>query len=118
MGEKKEREEREEEERKRREAEEPKRTVKSEVVSEDGIELDEEERKLLAETKKKGYCYFRNSEDPNIILPEQHRPKKIDDVAAFESPEKQVGSAWNQGGTWEETDRSQWAKDRLKAVLG
>ena len=54
-------------------------------------------------------------------------PKKIDPTAAAEaaaggtgsnsSSAKKSASAWNSAGTWEEVDKTEWCKTRLKKVL-
>eukprot|EP01083_Nonionella_stella_P001497 4317_1 len=46
---------------------------------------------------------------------EKYKPKKVNgDAGVAPGTESHHGSAWNQGGTWEEKDMSSWAKDCLK----
>ncbi|PFH34352.1 tetratricopeptide repeat-containing protein [Besnoitia besnoiti] len=101
------------------------------------LELDEEDQKIIDETKKMGYCYFRrNLTEEEKQLNAQHRPTKIDPPApaspgngsaGASSPlaagsadaAKQSGvSSWNsKGTTYEEKDMSQWAKKRFEERL-
>lgn len=96
-------------------------------------ELDAEDKKILDETKKSGYCYFnRRQSDVEKQLIGDIAPKKVDssnDLSAVGGGEslnttpapqridsrKKGGSAWNADGTtWEERDCSDWAKSCLK----
>ncbi|KAF0774366.1 hypothetical protein AaE_001934 [Aphanomyces astaci] len=43
-------------------------------------------------------------------------PQPIDVTATTDSASG-AGSAWNQGGTWEEINKSQWAKESLKRFI-
>ncbi|PHJ22208.1 tetratricopeptide repeat-containing protein [Cystoisospora suis] len=122
-------------------------STKSGSSGSDSLELDEEDQKIIDETKKMGYCYFRRDlteEEKKINA--QHRPTKVDpsrhsttasspvplseaQQPAFtstrtssESPTsgaKQSGvSSWNAAGTtYEEKDMSQWAKKRFEERL-
>lgn len=54
-------------------------TTKSGGSRSDSLELDEEDQKIIDETKKMGYCYFRRDlteEEKKINA--QHRPTKVD----------------------------------------
>jgi len=117
---------------KKREARTPQKTDKSSVASVktstaavDSDDYTEEEKKILEETKKKGYCYFKNSE----LSPEeramkqkinQNAPTKLkEDVWTPEQAGAGTGlSSWNSAGTsYEEKDMTKWAKDCVKSLL-
>ncbi|KAG5190547.1 hypothetical protein JKP88DRAFT_266903 [Tribonema minus] len=108
----------------------------------DDDHLDEEDLKIINETKKKGYCYFRRKLDDKeqAMLDEEQRKLRegggggalspsVGGTSSTASPapslRKQLsaqegagaGSEWNAAGTWEETDRTQWAKAKLEALL-
>ncbi|EPT25851.1 tetratricopeptide repeat-containing protein [Toxoplasma gondii TgCatPRC2] len=106
----------------------------------ESLELDEEDEKIINETKKMGYCYFRRDlTEEEKKLNAQHRPTRIEPAAnaatsgasAGSSPvasnaensaggaAKQSGvSSWNSAGTtYEEKDVSEWAKKRFEARL-
>eukprot|EP00916_Digyalum_oweni_P007840 GHVL01013177.1.p1 GENE.GHVL01013177.1~~GHVL01013177.1.p1 ORF type:complete len:447 (+),score=89.00 GHVL01013177.1:26-1366(+) len=94
----------------------PSKDLKSKApskVSLDTIDLDEEDHKIIEETKKMGYCYFskpKSGDDSNLNL-----PVKIEN--SVESSEK-TWSAWNTAGTtWEEKDMTSWCMDALKKRL-
>ncbi len=93
------------------------------------LELDEEDAKIVAETKAKGYCYFRNSSDDAALIGDI-RPTSItystslDSAAAAainnnnnnsSSSSGLSASSWNMAGTWEEKNTTTLVKDRLKA---
>jgi hypothetical protein len=67
--------------------------------------------------------YFHNELDEKAkALIGDIAPKKLDDpaevISSIATITNQGTSAWNQAGTWEEKDVSQWAKDTLtKAIL-
>eukprot|EP00917_Polyrhabdina_sp_WS-2016_P011771 GHVP01025866.1.p1 GENE.GHVP01025866.1~~GHVP01025866.1.p1 ORF type:complete len:506 (+),score=154.13 GHVP01025866.1:63-1580(+) len=91
--------------------------------SEEEIDLDEEERKLLERTRKEGYCYFKKD------LPADHKerlkknvPKKIETSSpspvSAEAKKPELMSAWNAAGkTFEERDVSAPCKVSLKEFL-
>eukprot|EP00928_Gymnodinium_smaydae_P054529 TRINITY_DN38284_c0_g1_i1.p1 TRINITY_DN38284_c0_g1~~TRINITY_DN38284_c0_g1_i1.p1 ORF type:complete len:552 (-),score=188.55 TRINITY_DN38284_c0_g1_i1:44-1636(-) len=85
------------------------------VVKTDEIDLDEEEKKMLEETKKKGYYHGRLG---TVLSSAAPKPQQ---VAEGEAPTSAAGatgaSEWNQAGTWEEKDASTWAKAELKKHL-
>lgn len=86
------------------------------VVQADDAGLDAEERRLLQETKAKGYYHGRLG---TVLSDAAPKPVQVD--ASSLSPVKEgnrVGSEWNQAGTWEERDMSTWAKDNLTSWLG
>lgn len=71
--------------------------------------------------KKTSYFHNELSEDAKKLIGDI-APKKLEDANALASSETNVKdpnalSAWNQAGTWEEKDISQWAKDTLKSLL-
>mmetsp|Transcript_7731 Transcript_7731/g.15367 ORF Transcript_7731/g.15367 Transcript_7731/m.15367 type:complete len:574 (+) Transcript_7731:315-2036(+) len=135
----KERREREAEERRQRAAEERRRreAARKENGDDSDIELDEEDRKILEETRKKGYCYFRTerSAEDERLLKQNQGPAKLSTAEASEANAAGNGnafgdaseavkrsasstSAWNAGGTtWEERDVSKAAQEGLESIL-
>jgi len=92
---------------------------RSEVVKHDDLELDEEDKKILEEAKKKGYYHGRLHAVPSAAAP---TPKALGEAESPRSiaaaPGKAVGSAWNANGTtYEERDCSDKVRDSLKAFL-
>jgi hypothetical protein len=102
------------------------------MTPEEEEEYDEEDSKILAETKKKGYCYFKNEQSselkaligditpkayvaPSEISVSTDHSKSLENQNETESEAMKV-SSWNHAGTWEEKDMSQFAKDRLTAL--
>jgi len=84
-----------------------------EVVKMDEAELDEEDKKLLKETKEKGYYHGRLG---TVLSDAAPKPQLVTDPSSPTSGAV-AGSEWNQAGTWEEKDASSWAKERLSAWL-
>jgi len=92
---------------------------KDEVVKTDELDLDEEERKMLEETKSKGYYHGRLG---TVLSDAAPKPQQL---AANREPSPEVtaegakngGSEWNQAGTWEERDTTTVVKERLTAWL-
>ncbi|EUD67653.1 hypothetical protein C922_01838 [Plasmodium inui San Antonio 1] len=84
------------------------------------LDIDEEDQKIIDETKKMGYCYFRKDikEDDKKFF-EKNMPQKIehnisDDYNLYSNENKAI-SAWNAAGTtYEEKDKSTWAKQKLE----
>lgn len=94
---------------------------KEEVVTMDTDDLDEEERKMLEETKNKGYYHGRLG---TVLSNAAPKPQQLSegDLRREPSPEVQDGSTnkgseWNQAGTWEERDTTAWVKERLTSWL-
>lgn len=85
---------------------------REEVVKMDEAELDEEDKKLLKETKEKGYYHGRLG---TVLSDAAPKPQLVTETEKEDSPK--VGSQWNQAGTWEEKDASSWAQERLSAWL-
>mmetsp|Transcript_15034 Transcript_15034/g.26514 ORF Transcript_15034/g.26514 Transcript_15034/m.26514 type:complete len:581 (-) Transcript_15034:130-1872(-) len=94
-------------------------TRKEEVVKTDDLDLDEEEKKMLQEQKAKGYYHGRLNTVLSDAAPKPQQLAADSELAkdAGGSPEKQLGSEWNQAGTWEEKDTTSWVKERLTAWL-
>lgn len=97
------------------------------VKADEEEEYDEEESKIIAETKAKGYCYFRNELSSEVkTLIGDITPKTVaaetsdrDSEGNLSQPqpadaEKIAASSWNKAGTWEEREWGE-AKDRLTA---
>lgn len=85
------------------------------VMMQDTADLDEDERKMLDETKSKGYYHGRLG---TVLSDEAPKPKQVE-AGSLSSPETgKVGSEWNDAGTWEEKDMTAWVKERLTALLG
>jgi len=88
---------------------------KDEVVQLAADDLDEEERKMLEETSKKGYYHGRLG---TVLSSDAPEPQKLaegsrEDVDKDASG-KRRSSAWNEeAGTWEERDTSTWVQERL-----
>lgn len=119
--ERKEREAKLAEERKRR-AEEERAERQARGGDDDDIELSEEDIKMLNETKKRGYCYFKttHTEEEKALLAKTAGPTRIssDAGAAGTSLERSGTSDWNvHGTTWEERDITQTAKEELEKML-
>ena len=100
------------------------------VKEEDEEEYDEEESKIIAETKAKGYCYFRNELSSEVktligdITPKTLAAAETTGLESNGNPsqapqptdyEKFAASSWNTAGTWEEREMTQEATDRLTA---
>jgi tetratricopeptide (TPR) repeat protein len=98
--------------------------VRDEVESDDD-HLDEEDLKIIEETKKKGYCYFnRKLTAAEQALVDAEQQKLRVSPAMKDAPHKALpvelqksGSQWNSAGTWEERDKSAWLAEELKAAL-
>ncbi|KAH7649991.1 hypothetical protein FG379_001835 [Cryptosporidium bovis] len=104
---------------------------------EDDVELDDEDLKILQETKKMGYCYFkRELSEQEKEINKQFKPKLIDnnnndnnhplssntannENSTLDSDKSRTGiSSWNsKGTTFEDKDISENAKLLLKDVL-
>jgi len=125
-----ERKKREDEEKERRKKEEEERMARlaeerrKREEEGDEVELDEDEIKLLNETKKKGYCYFRTQhteEEKALLSAASHtKPAKISEAGSAIQSVNSAGSnsAWNANGTtWEERDVTAVAKAELKSCL-
>eukprot|EP00913_Durusdinium_trenchii_P014480 g13584.t1 len=86
---------------------------REEVVKMDEAELDEEEwmrhmgrdKKLLKETKEKGYYHGRLG---TVLSDAAPKPQLVTETEKEDSP---------KAGTWEEKDASSWAQERLSAWL-
>eukprot|EP01066_Platyproteum_vivax_P007642 Platyproteum_vivax@DN3039_c0_g1_i1.p1 len=82
-------------------------------------DLDEEDKKIINETKKMGYCYFgKNKERPPP--PIDFQPQKIETPQQISSsdPSVKTVSSWNAAGTtYEERDASNWCKESIKNCL-
>ncbi|EEA05605.1 TPR repeat-containing protein [Cryptosporidium muris RN66] len=90
------------------------------------IELDDEDMKILAETKKMGYCYFRRTlTDQEKELNQQFVPKLIEETKNentsndhISDPSRLGISSWNsKGTTFEDKDVTSTAKVTLKKYL-
>lgn len=96
-------------------AQQPRRT--EEVVRTEEVDLDEEERRLLEETKSKGYYHGRLNTVPSAAAPTPQQLAQSDTsvspMSGADGLSPAVGSEWNQAGTWEAKDTTTWAKDRL-----
>lgn len=88
---------------------------KEEVVQMDEAELDDEEKKMLEETKNKGYYHGRLG---TVLSDAAPKPQQMaQDREKEEATGGNRGSEWNQAGTWEERDTTSWVKERLSARL-
>ena len=76
------------------------------VKQDDDDEYDEEDEKIIRESTKKGYCYFRRNlpeEEKQLIGDITPKPKAVSDpLPIANSNSVNEGSAWNKAGTWEE----------------
>lgn len=92
----------------------------NEVCKSDDIEMDEDEKKMLAEQKSKGYYHGRLG---RVLSDEAPKPQKVERSPLSPGsddadPEKGGrGSHWNVAGTWEERNMTTWAKERLTSYL-
>ncbi|CAN0106856.1 unnamed protein product, partial [Sphacelaria rigidula] len=95
----------------------------------DEMELDEEDLKIIQDTKKQGYCYFKRTlseKDQSLVDAEQMklraRVKSPTNIPERGEEPTAVGdatrSAWNEAGTWEEVNKTEWCKDRITHALG
>lgn len=84
----------------------------------DEAEIDEEDRKIIQETSKMGYCYFGKNK-PEGNLTNAPIPQKIETAAPKTAvSSKQSISSWNsKGTTYEEKDMSSWCRETLKELL-
>eukprot|EP00401_Gymnodinium_catenatum_P005905 CAMPEP_0117524746 /NCGR_PEP_ID=MMETSP0784-20121206/35409_1 /TAXON_ID=39447 /ORGANISM="" /LENGTH=518 /DNA_ID=CAMNT_0005320913 /DNA_START=44 /DNA_END=1600 /DNA_ORIENTATION=+ len=92
-------------------------TRKDEVVTTDELDLDDEEKKLLSETKKKGYYHGRLG---TVLSSAAPKPQQVDgevQIAPGGGAAKAGHSEWNQAGTWEEKDTTTWAKAEMTKWL-
>ncbi|CRH01733.1 chaperone binding protein, putative [Plasmodium relictum] len=87
------------------------------------LDIDEEDQKIIDETKKMGYCYFKKDiKDDDKKFFEKNIPKKIendlnDDFNFYKNENKAI-SSWNAAGTtYEEKDMSKWAKTKIEECL-
>jgi tetratricopeptide (TPR) repeat protein len=123
-----------------------KKTSQKPPLTEKGVDYDEEDEKIMAETKAKGYCYFKNDIKSTISffcfcfillilhfleaeaqLSSHEGPlKKADDEVKKPDPTitevrdsggKITSSSWNYAGTWEERDLTTTVKERLTEIL-
>lgn len=79
----------------------------------DEADLDAEEKKLLEETRSKGYYHGRLG---TVLSDAAPKPQQVD--SNMLAQDGQIGSEWNVAGTWEEKDMTTWAKERLTVWLG
>ncbi|CAD2101978.1 chaperone binding protein, putative [Plasmodium vinckei lentum] len=87
------------------------------------LEIDEEDQKIINETKKMGYCYFKKDikEDDKKLF-EKNIPRKIEEVNELDLNSQKNSnkaiSSWNSGGTtYEEKDMTKWVKNKLDYYL-
>lgn len=103
------------------------RNRKQENKSDDDDIYDDEDNKILNETKKKGYCYFRrelSEQDKNLIgdikpktiRQQEEEPMEIERPLPKADQSSLEASCWNSAGTWEERDMTQHIKDRLSKL--
>ncbi|CDR97006.1 tetratricopeptide repeat domain containing protein, putative [Babesia bigemina] len=83
-------------------------------------DMDEEDQKIIQETKKMGYCYFGKNK-PEGNLTSSRVPQKIETDASSTDTVSRSLSSWNsKGTTYEEKDMSSWCRkaisDSLKAA--
>ncbi|CEM26318.1 unnamed protein product [Vitrella brassicaformis CCMP3155] len=110
----------------------------------DEHDYDEEEQRIISETKKLGYCYFRKelTEEEKRLRETHHVPQRLQGTAnqsrhsqpsdqsdamdadgppssASAQPNDPKGvSSWNVAGTtYEEKDVTSWAMDRFRSRL-
>jgi hypothetical protein len=103
----------------------PPKVKKAEAAStssSDTLEYDDEDAKIIAETKAKGYCYFKkqpSSDDAKIIG--DNRPTTITSSTSLDSAPASVSgvaaSSWNAAGTWEERNTTVLVKSKLKSIF-
>ncbi|KAH8582008.1 TPR repeat-containing [Cryptosporidium sp. chipmunk genotype I] len=102
-------------------------------ISNDDVDLDEEDLRILQETKKMGYCYFkRELTEQEKELNRQFTPTLINnkdscsrdasqqnDLSSADLDKSRVGiSSWNsKGTTFEDKDVSEAARSTLKGIL-
>ncbi|GAW82226.1 chaperone binding protein [Plasmodium gonderi] len=114
---------------KRKQKDKEKKKKKSESITSNTtnnsscIDIDEEDQKIIDETKKMGYCYFKKDikEDDKKLF-EKNIPIKIENGVSDDynlcSNENKAISSWNAAGTtYEEKDMTKWAKQKLEECL-
>eukprot|EP00929_Paragymnodinium_shiwhaense_P054511 TRINITY_DN27327_c0_g1_i1.p1 TRINITY_DN27327_c0_g1~~TRINITY_DN27327_c0_g1_i1.p1 ORF type:complete len:541 (+),score=218.13 TRINITY_DN27327_c0_g1_i1:75-1697(+) len=100
--------------------EKARRGKKEEVMNASEVDLDEDEKKLLEETKSKGYYHGRLG---TVLSMDAPKPQQVESTAAAEggdadgASKPSVGSEWNKAGTWEEKSMTTWVKEKLCAFL-
>lgn len=92
------------------------------------MELDEEDLKIIEDTKKQGYCYFKRTlseKDQSLLDAEQMKLRaRVSPATVQEKGEEPVAggdatrSAWNEAGTWEEVEKTEWCKGKIREALG
>ncbi|GBE59077.1 tetratricopeptide repeat domain containing protein [Babesia ovata] len=79
-------------------------------------DMDEEDQKIIQETKKMGYCYFGKNK-PEGNLTSSRVPQKIETDASSDTMSRSL-SSWNsKGTTYEEKDMSSWCRKALRDSL-
>eukprot|EP00921_Rhytidocystis_pertsovi_P021362 GHVQ01034134.1.p1 GENE.GHVQ01034134.1~~GHVQ01034134.1.p1 ORF type:complete len:598 (-),score=105.77 GHVQ01034134.1:1953-3746(-) len=110
-------------------ASEPNPTVSGGTSKLDEDGLDEEDQRILNETKKMGYCYFRRdlTEDERR-LNSMNKPQRLQSASGSAtvsneasnplSPVSTALSSWNaKGTTYEEKDTTAWCQERFSTKL-
>lgn len=84
------------------------------VVEVDDADLDADEKKLLEETKSKGYYHGRLG---TVLSDAAPKPIQVEASSVDQLNGNQVGSEWNQAGTWEEKGQTVWVKEQLNNLF-
>nr|BAN65620.1 tetratricopeptide repeat domain containing protein [Babesia bovis] len=88
---------------------------KKKPKQQDESDMDEEDQKIIQETKKMGYCYFGKNK-PGGNLTTERTPQVVSPVAVDTATRSL--SSWNAcGTTYEEKDMSSWCRDVLRENL-
>lgn len=93
--------------------------AKDQVMNTDDVELDDEEKKLLSEAKKKGYYHGRLGTVLSDAAPKPQQMEADEAISPItdSTPNGHGHSEWNTAGTWEERDATAWAKEELTTCL-
>lgn len=106
----------------------PKKPAKKEGEEGDEMELDEDDLKIIQDTKKGGYCYFKRTlseKDQSLLDAEQMKLRaRVSSLAPLQEKGVDAGvppeagrSAWNEAGTWEEVEKTDWCKGKITEAL-
>lgn len=98
-------------------------SVPKPVPAADSEEYDSDDMKIVAETKSKGYCYFKRKlpEEENALLGDIAPKAVANTPSTLPSTPEETGkveaSSWNTAGTWEERSMTTQVTEKLRQVV-